>query len=55
MVGVAQHLLPEPPAGGEQRVIGDEELIVVVGGGEAGVLQMAGQFALIGVQALRDG
>ena len=54
MVGVAQHFLPEPPAGGQQRVIGHEELVVVVAGGEAGVLEMAGQFALIGVQALRD-
>ena len=55
MVGVAQHFLPEPPPGGQERVIGHEELIVVVVGGEAGVLEMAGQFALIGVQALRDG
>jgi len=55
MVGVAQYFLPEPPAGGQERVIDDEELIVVVAGGEAGVLEMAGHFALVGVHALRDG
>ena len=55
VVGVAQHPFPEPPPGGEQGVIGDEEGVVVMGGGEAGVLQMAGEFALIGVQAGRDG
>ena len=38
MVGVAQHFFPEPPAGGQQGVIGDKELVVVVSGGEAGVL-----------------
>ena len=55
VIGVAQHLLPEPPAGGQQRVISDEELVVVEVSGEAGVLEMASQFALVGIQTLRDG
>ena len=55
MVGVAQHFLPEPPTGRQQWVIGYEELIVFLGSGETGVLEMTGQFSLIGIHAFRDG
>jgi hypothetical protein len=49
-----QHFLPETPTGSEQWVIGHEECIVVVAGGESGVLKMAGHFSLIVLQALGD-
>ena len=54
MVSVAEHFLPETPTGSEQWVIGHEECIVVVAGGESGVLKMAGHFSLIVLQALGD-
>ena len=55
VVGVAQHLFPEPPAGGQQWVVGDKELVVFLVGGQASALQVAGQLALIGRHALGDG
>jgi hypothetical protein len=52
MVSVTQHFLPKPAAGGKQRIISYEKLIVVVAGGEPGILKMAGHFPLIGVQTI---
>ena len=54
MVGVTQHLLPEPATGREQRIIGDQEFVVVVSGREASILKMAGKFSLTGFQTLQD-
>ena len=52
MVGVAQHLFPEAAPCGQQRVVGDEEGIVFVRGGQPRALQVAGQLALVGGHAL---
>ena len=54
MIGVAQHFFPEPAAGGEERVIGDEELLVIVAGCEPGVLEVAADFALVVLHFLFD-
>ena len=54
MVGVAQHFFPEPAPGGQQRVISDKGFVIIGGGREAGVLELAGQFALIRVHAFLD-
>src|SRR5262249_39206454 len=50
MVSVTQYLFPKPAAGGEERVISYEELIVVMAGREPGILEMAGHLSLIGAQ-----
>ena len=55
VVGIAQHPFPEAATGGQQRVVGDKKLVVLVGGGEAGILQMTRQFTLIGLHAGRNG
>ena len=55
VVGVAKHFLPEPPAGGQKRIVGHEEGFVLVICCEPGVLKLARNLAVVVPHALLDG